>query len=203
MSKREENERKAKEMRKAYQGYFDSIGEPDALFIPKPPYYVKDSSIPDQKVVTFWESELKKERDIYIEFCNFDNDRVDETLTLYRWNYNPYWKDDSEGYETTVVANYPKYIVPISELQRIGDINDWGQPAADPVQTELFKVTKDHPVKQTALNAIATTVTETNLDSSIKDFTMRDLLSVVYRRPMSDKIWLNSVIKNLNSGIEI
>lgn len=201
MSKKEENDRKAKEMRKAYQSYFDSIGESDALFIPKPPYFVKDSSNPDQKSVTFWESELKKERDVYIEFCNFDNDRVDETLTLYRWNYNPYWRDESEGYETTTVAGYPKYIVPVSELQRIGDINDWQQLVeTTSVQGTLFSVTKEHPVAASAVNAAKET---DDLDTLITTFTMRDLLAVVYRKPMSDKIWLNSVISNLNNGVEI
>lgn len=201
MSKKEENDRKAKEMRRTYQAYFDSIGEPDALFIPKPPYFVKDSSNPDQKSVTFWESELKKERDVYIEFCNFDNDRVDETLTLYRWNYNPYWRDESEGYETTTVAGYPKYIVPISELQRIGDINDWGElEATTSSQGTLFSVSKEHPVAVSAVNAIKES---DDLDTLITAFTMRDLLAVMYRKPMSDKIWLNSVISNLNNGVEI
>ena len=200
MSKKEENDRKAQQMRQSYQAYFDSIGEPDALFIPKPPYVVKDSSI-TEKAVTFWESELKKERDVYIEFCNFDNDRVDDTLTLYRWNYNPYWRDESEGYEMTNVKGYPKWIVPISELQRIGDQTIWsklGPPQQ--VQGTLFNVSKEHPVVESAINANFAT---DGIDSNLTEFTMRDLLSVVYKRPMSDKIWLNSVISNLNSGVEI
>lgn len=186
------------QLRKAFEPYFNSIGEPDAVFLGKMQYqYASPGSDQKQAVISFWErdfvkTEYQNGKDLYIELVDGNNNRISEELILYRYPNNPRWEDPSEGLETAVYKGYTKYVLPLYELQEVYR----GVEGEQLITKTPPNIHKSEP----QLNIFAD---DSNLDGYINEFTMRDLIAVTYKKPISNKIWLNSLINNLNAGVEI
>ena len=75
-------ERKAKvqELRKEHENYFQTNGNINALYIPKMAYRPTGK---DELHVSFFPSELQKNKDIYTEFVSIEYDTEDPKRTLY------------------------------------------------------------------------------------------------------------------------
>lgn len=114
-----ERKEKIDELRKEHQPYFEKIGKETALFIPKMSYKPQGM---EENHISFFESELKNECDIYTEFVSKTYDSEDPKRTLYLLHYNPFWKDEFEL--ITSNAGYERYFVPVSQLKIVNDITD-------------------------------------------------------------------------------
>ena len=113
-------ERKAKvaKLREEHENYFQTMGIINALYIPKMAYRPSGK---DELHVSFFPSELQKERDIYTEFVSIDYDTEDPKRTLYLIEHNKDWK---KKYELiTSNSGFERHIIPVSELKIINDIN--------------------------------------------------------------------------------
>ena len=113
-------ERKAKvaKLREEHEDYFQTMGIINALYIPKMAYRPSGK---DELHVSFFPSELQKERDIYTEFVSIDYDTEDPKRTLYLIEHNKDWK---KKYELiTSNSGFERHIIPVSELKIINDIN--------------------------------------------------------------------------------
>jgi hypothetical protein len=75
---------KTKVLRVLHQPFFDSVDTPNALFYPKMAYVPKGKS---ELHVSFWPSELKKEKDIYTEFVDRDTEPEDSERNLWFYRY--------------------------------------------------------------------------------------------------------------------
>ena len=114
-------ERKAKvlELRKEHQSYFEKTDNSNALYIPKMAYRPSGK---DELHVSFFPSELQKNRDIYTEFVSIEYASEDPKRTLYLLEHNPTW--DQEYEIVTSSSGFERHIVPVSNLKVINDVTD-------------------------------------------------------------------------------
>lgn len=122
-----------------------------------------------EKHVHFFESELKRASDIYIELVNKEYDPETQERYLFRWIYNPHW---NEEYEIRTVNNSQRIYIPCSELEVVG-IN-----GKSPEDEKGNTVNED--------------------DCDINDMTLRDLAAIMLKQEVSNKSWLNKIIRNAN-----
>lgn len=113
----QERKEKVSKLREEHQPYFTQ-NVTDALFIPKMAYRPSGK---DDLYISFFPSELEKKQDIYTEFVSIDYDSEDPKRTLYLYKYNPFYKDEYEI--TTSNQNFERYLIPVSELKIINDVN--------------------------------------------------------------------------------
>ena len=161
------------ELRKAHESYFETIGVPDALFLPKSfyPHGGKD-------VIGMFESERKAGRDVYTEKVDFDVISEDSTRTLYKWGYNVFWETEYEK-GTSSTSSRPRWFIPADELVIIG------------------KETTPEPKLETAPKQ--TTLSFNDLmnpdqDMPIEQETWRDMVARTKWKPVSTKKWINELI---------
>ena len=112
-----ERAEKVAKLREEHEDYFQTIGKINAIYIPKMAYRPKDK---DELYVSFFESELKGECDIYTEFVSKQYDSEDSKRTLYLIPYNPFWKNEYEI--ITSNSGYERHFIPVSEIKPINDI---------------------------------------------------------------------------------
>jgi|TARA_R100000322_G_C5380662_1_gene175986 hypothetical protein len=132
-------ERKAKvaKLREEHQPYFDKNNK-HALYIPKMAYRPSGK---DELHVSFFPSELQKEKDIYTEFVSIEYDTEDPKRTLYFLKHNPHWKEEYEL--VTSNSGFERHIVPVSELKIINDVNSRRSPIKKKVELKDFIKVKD------------------------------------------------------------
>ena len=114
-------ERKAKvlELRKEHEDYFQKEGNTNALYIPKMAYRPSGK---DELHISFFPSELQKNKDIYTEFVSIEYNSEDPKRTLYLLQHDPTW---DQKYEiVTSSSGFERHIVPVSNLKVINDITD-------------------------------------------------------------------------------
>ena len=133
-------ERKAKvaKLREEHEDYFQKEGKINALYIPKMAYRPSGK---DELHVSFFPSELQKEKDIYTEFVSIDYDTEDPKRTLYFLKHNPHWKEEYEL--VTSNSGFERHIVPVSELKIINDVNSRRSPIKNKVELKDFIKVKD------------------------------------------------------------
>tara|TARA_R110001592_G_scaffold347760_1_gene641490 strand:- start:11004 stop:11570 length:567 start_codon:yes stop_codon:yes gene_type:complete len=107
------------ELRSEHQPYFDRIGKSNAIFIPKMAYIPSGK---DELHISFFESELKKECDIYTEFVNIQYISEDPKRTLYLVRYNPFWKEEYEV--ITSKSGYERHFIPVNEIVPLNNMSD-------------------------------------------------------------------------------
>lgn len=114
-------ERKAlvKKLREEHEDYFQTIGNINALYIPKMAYRPTGK---DDLHVSFFPSELEKGKDIYTEFVSIKYESEDPKRTLYLIKHNPHWKEEYEL--ITSSSGFERHIIPVSELKVINDVTD-------------------------------------------------------------------------------
>lgn len=167
------------DLRKKHEILWKSLGVADALFIPKMNYYYSPL---DTRVVSFFESELRKGRDIYIEFVDRYFNPEDKERRLYKWEYNPDWEIALEK-EVVEEKGFTKYLVKVSEFSLVMDeaLN------IDEDKTALKKVWE---IMNTPINT-----EDTITDLPLTELTFRDIYSIIHNKPCSNKEWINRFIK--------
>ena len=126
-------ERKAKvlKLREEHEDYFQSSANINALYIPKMAYRPSGK---DELHVSFFPSELQKNKDIYTEFVSIEYNSEDPKRTLYLLKHNAHWEEEYE--KVTSSSGFERHIVPVSELKVINDVTDRKSPIKEP---ELVK----------------------------------------------------------------
>lgn len=113
-------ERKAKiaKLREQHEDYFQTIGDINAVYIPKMAYRPSGK---DELYVSFFPSELQKNGNIYTEFVSIEYDSEDPLRTLYFHKHNPHWKEEYEL--VTSNSGFERHLIPVSELIIVKDLN--------------------------------------------------------------------------------
>jgi len=130
-------ERKAKvqELRKEHEDYFQTVGNINALYIPKMAYRPSGK---DELHVSFFPSELQKGKDVFTEFVSIEYDSEDPKRTLYLLKHNAHWEEEYE--KVTSSSGFERHIVPVSELKVINDVTSRRSPIKESMQVkELVK----------------------------------------------------------------
>ena len=126
----------------------------------------------------FFKSELSKGEDIYTEYVSIALESEDPTRTLYKWSYNSFY---DEEYETTDAnANgHVRYLIPVSELIKIKP-----ETKTETKSTETQGLFPDFD-----------DLMDSDLDAPLSSLTVRDLAAILLSKPVSNKKWLNDLIK--------
>lgn len=167
---------KTEELMKHHQKVFKALGITNPLYIPKCAYrpYGKDDLH-----MGFFKSELSRDQDIYTEYTSISLESEDPTRTLYKWKYNPFY---DEEYETTEPngQGHVRYLIPVSELIKV---------TAEPKKTEPTKTEVE------GLFPDFDGIMDADLDAPLSSLTVRDLAAILLQKPVSNKKWLNDLIK--------
>jgi hypothetical protein len=198
---------------------FKTLGISNPFFVIKTAFFQKGKY---GRYLQLFEWELKKNEDIYIEFYDnvnddkgnlinmipFHNDRI-----LCKYKYNPYYAQEYEQKENFNQSNgeqYFTYTLPLSELITISK-------NGEEVIYSLYEKNKDKntsdnkiPRLQKSLvfpdfeneydnssNKVSELFIEDVLvsdDDLISNMTITDFAAIMWKKPVSNKVWLNSLI---------
>lgn len=198
---------------------FKAIGLADPFFTIKTAFFQKGKF---GRHSQFFEWELKRGEDIYIEF--YDNVNTDgrndivpmnEDRQLFKLKYNPYF---AEEYETKEGLNekgetYVNYIIPVSEMLAV-------LPSGQEISYALYEKRREDaklevPQLQKSLSIFpdfedefaAKTKVEPEFqnteiaDAPLSEMTILDFAAIMLMKPVSARPWLNDMIKQTKSEI--
>ena len=171
---RKENLKKLKEF---HTKTINELGVSSFFLVGKMAYLDKG-----KKVISFFQSEISKGQDIFIEFTNRFNVPEDANRVLYRWRFNPHFEEE---YDKTLESDPSKvrYLVPIDELKVVKKYS----PAV------IISTTQTETEKETDFEF---SMPDPEKDPLISELTIRDLAAILLQKPVSNKEWLNNIIKN-------
>ena len=167
----EDKKANLKKLREFHTATINELGVSSFFLLGKMSYLDKG-----KKVISFFQSEISKGQDVFVEFTNRYNVPEFPDRTLYRWRFNPHF---DEVNEKTAEEDPTKvrYLIPIDELKVV---KSYGPAAViKPAETE-FEFSLPNPEK----------------DPLISELTIRDLAAILLQKPVSNKEWLNNIIKN-------
>lgn len=168
---------KTEDLLKHHDWKFKMIQEDSPLFIPKCSYIPKGMS---ENHIGFFQSEVKKGKDIYTEFTSIDLDPEDPKRTLYKWRFNPHYDEEYERTDPGANGHF-RYLIPVSELVLI-EFEQTELEQQAPVQTSLFPNFDQ--------------IIDPDQDAALSNITLRDLAAIILQQPVSQKQWLNEIIKS-------
>jgi hypothetical protein len=215
------NLRKEKE-REFYMQYMDTfktLGLSDPFFTIKTAFFKKGKF---GRQCQFFEWELKKGEDIYIEFYenvydgagkNIDVIPMIEERQLFKLKYNPFFHEEYDVTETMEPDGKidRKYLVPVNEMVAV-------LPTGQEISYALYEKRKEEaklevPQLQKSLSVFpdfeeefAPKVAVEDLpqivdDAPLSEITIRDLAAIMLMKPVSGRDWLNDLIKQTKSEI--
>jgi hypothetical protein len=109
---------KTEELFKKHSPTFRVMKVDDPFFTLKSAYYISGKK---GKFIQLFESELAKEKDVYMEFVKKDLTPDLSDRPLFKLAFNPFYKEEYEMENKTTEEGkeYSVYIIPVSELQVI------------------------------------------------------------------------------------
>jgi hypothetical protein len=169
----------------------------DALNISSVPVISKMAFQPSglmEKHVGFFESEVSKGDDIYLEFGSKDlsPEQVPgfPLRSLLKWRYNPNFREEYPTSDPDPITGHKRYFVPISELILVT------KPEPKMLRTITSPEVKTEERESNASELAMTPPDE--VDPLTKDMTIRDYAAIHMRKPCSKKEWLNQLITKWN-----
>jgi hypothetical protein len=200
---------------------FKKLGVDDPFFIIKTAFFQKGKF---GRQSQFFEWELQKEDDIYVEFCDNITDQ-NGTLTdilpmnkerqLFKLKSNPYYAEEYDVKEGTNSKGetYKMYVIPANEFIAV-------MPDGSEISYSLYEKRKEEgkieiPTQQKSLSVFpdfeeefpSKSKLETSLeldndeDSPLSEITIRDLAAIMLMKPVSNRTWLNELVKQAKSEI--
>lgn len=194
---------------------FRKLGIPDPFFVIKTAFFQKGKY---GRNVQFFDSELKKGEDIYIELYDnvtdntgkiqdivpFHSDRV-----LCKYKFNPHYAEEYEQKENTNSKGelYYTYIIPLAELIAV---NSDGREMSYPMYEKSKSTDTDEVIMPRLQNSlfpnfeeefapkkesVQETVNTEIADAPLSEITIRDLAGIMLMQPISARPWLNEIIK--------
>ncbi len=112
----EQRKNKVSELREMHEDYFQTEGIINASYIPKMAYRPSGK---DELHISFFPSELERNKDIYTEFVSIEYESEDPKRSLYLHKYNPHWKEEYELVESK--KGFQRHLIPVSELKVVSD----------------------------------------------------------------------------------
>ena len=157
---------------------FKKLNISNPTFIPKCAYKPYGST---ELHISFFPSEIDKAEDIYTEFCSKECEPETKERILYRWRHNPHYKEEYEHTEPND-RGHVRYLIPVSEL-----INQDNLIVEDEKNKEI----------ENSFPNFESEFIDPDTDNPINQMTVRDFASIIWKKPVSNKKWLNNLIKNL------
>lgn len=174
--KPEDKRVKLRKLREFHQPILNELGVPNAFFVPKMAYKPYGKS---EIHISFFHSEVSRGEDLFIEFTSRDNVPEDPERRLYKWRFNPHFEEEYEKTEPTASTGHIRYLVPVEEL-------------------EIIKVYKPEPEPEQPKqkeSELSFDLPDATTDLPIDQLTIRDLAAILLKQPVSQKAWLNELLK--------
>lgn len=147
-------------LRKKHDATFEKLGVVNPIYIPKVIFGTP-------KVFYLFPSELKPERDIYIEMVDKEYNSEDPDRRLYRWKFQVDYNNMYAKKEFKDSGEFMS-IIPFDELELIEEESD----------ADEFNIPNPDE------------------DAPISELTIRDLAAILTGKPVSQKAWLNKIMKS-------
>lgn len=148
-------------------------------FIPKMAYMPKSG---DERVISFFPSEIMGGQDIYTEFVSRDLVPEDSERRLWKWPFNPEYDSEYAKTDPHPATGHQQYLIPVAELIDVAELH-----LGVKEEPEAPKEEKG----QLELNMSTEGLLE---DAPLSEMTMRDKIALDYRLPVSNKKWVNQII---------
>ena len=200
------------------------------LKLPSPFFVVKTAFYQTGKYgrnIQLFEGELKRNEDIFIEFVDVQRDDKGNEIDylpmfadrqLFKFKANPYF---AEEYEVKENAKYSAYTIPVSELMAIAsDGSEISYALYEKRKEDAKKNADSLPRLQTTLaafpdfeqefakreEAVQTAGSDFDIDkdtdtNTLANISLRDFAAIMLVKPVSDKQWLNDLIKQTKSEL--
>lgn len=216
MSLRKDKER---EFYMQHMDTFKAIGVADPFFTIKTAFFKKGKF---GRQCQFFEWELKKEEDIYIEFYDNvydDNGNITNIIPmnddrqLFKLKYNPYFEEEYDMIEAYDSKGNPdkKFLIPLNEMSVVlksGQEISYSlyEKRKEEAELEVPQLQKSVTLFPDFEEEFAPKVEKTDGQSYIHDaplseITIRDLAAIMLMKPVSNREWLNDLIKQTKSEI--
>jgi hypothetical protein len=189
----------------------------DPFFVIKTAFFQKGKY---GRQVQFFESELSKEEDIFIEFYENVKDSngndldivpMHEDRPLFRYKYNRYFSEEYEQKENvnSKGETYHTYTVPVSELLAVlkdGSEITYALYEKRKAEAEAKKSMSELPRLQKTLSLFPdfeeefapkaeAEISENYEDVPLSEITIKDFAAIMLMKPVSNRPWLNELIK--------
>ena len=172
----EERNRKIAEIKAFWKTTLAATPFKEAAPIPKQMYY--NSSDPDSRGIYCYKTELAA-GDILIEVVNADFVPIETKRCIHILKQNP---DFLTEYVAT--GSYDSYVVPLSKLTLLITARE-PEPKSEP-KANLATLSENLPF---------TKMFGDNPDCNFADLTARDLFAILHQKPVSNKDWINEMVK--------
>ena len=148
-------------------------------FIPKMAYLPKTG---DERVISFFPSEIMGGQDIYTEFVSRELVPEDSERRLWKWQFNPEYDTEYAKTEKHPATGHQQYLIPVAELIDVAELHLGVKEAPEPPKEEERQLELKMP-------------TEGDLeDAPLSEMTLRDKIALDYKLPVSNKQWVNKII---------
>lgn len=205
---------------------FKKLGLPDPAFLIKTAFFQKGKY---GRQVQFFESELSKGEDLYIELYDNVTDAsgtvVDvkpfyEHRQLFKYRYNPFFSEeyDKKSGTSSTGSDYSLFTVPLQEMMAVnadGTALSFGLFEKRLTEIEEKKKAGDFDIDLPRLQnslvdnndfpdfteglvtkpaTAAESIVMTHKDPLISEMTIQDFAAIMWKKPVSNKQWLNELI---------
>lgn len=165
-------------------------------FIPKMAYVPKTG---DERVISFFPSEIMGGEDIYTEFVSRTLEPEDAERRLWKWPFNPEYETEYKKTEPHAATGHQQYLIPIAELIDVAEShrvvkktpveepsNEKEEAVADEKGQLKMKIPEDAEEDKKGVVL---------MDAPISQMTIKDKAAIDWKKPVSDKPWLNDLIR--------
>jgi hypothetical protein len=189
------------EFRPFWEPLFEKSGIENPLFFAKLCYNGNEFGVVPVETIRMYAEQVSKNQDVYVELFDwFDKPYHEGERVLYRLKNNPDWRENPEEYREITkkkdgtMLPYPSYAFKLSSFEMVNKTNiKFSEPET------LTKTSKDPELPLADFGKIDTEIFDDNYlekdDNHYAQMTIRDIYCIVQNVPMSNKKWLNSLIK--------
>jgi hypothetical protein len=167
---------KTKEYRERFRLVFEKLKVPETSFYPKI-LFPRNKQI----CLSLYKSELEKPEGFYTLIVNSAFENVDGEYKLYHYKHNPKYASEY----STLQIETEKWAVPFDHFNE--------------VDTQLLLLNSMNNQPPAKIKSIIPYDDPTDIDSPLKDMTVRDYAAITWRIPVSNKSWLNELINELSA----
>lgn len=176
MVKEKTSKEKIEELKSLHKQTFEKLGIDNPLFIPRICYIPMGEK---EQVVSFFEQDFIKDKDIYTHFVSKAYESEDPQNRLWKWTWNPYYETEYKKSSPHPETGNVRYIIPVDELELVDE--------------EYIKRVTGEGVKSSDFD-IDNEIPNPDQDLPLDQMTIRDLAAILLKKPVSHKKWLNEIV---------
>jgi len=174
---------------------FEKIGESNPAFKSKLCYNSAEFIVEGEKqpAIRFFQSELNSGHDMYIELCNWDYNFYEPMFRkLYKLKADPTWETQSDKYVQSNNARHVTYAVKLADLELVNETSiTKATPQFEEEKEASSKAESTHSMEEEDYSDLY----REKEDAHPTTMTMRDKYCMIQNVPLTNKPWLNDLIK--------